>query len=253
MVSAGKGKRLRVRTRRLGDRIELEVSDDGPGIPGEIQHRIFEPFFTTKKEGKGTGLGLSLCYGIVREHGGNIRVQSRPGGGATFVVELPVLEGGEEAGGVTPAAPGHAVPRLRILIVDDERSVQDFLTDVLGSKGHRIDTASDVPEAARKIQQGDYDVIISDVKMPNGSGGDVHEAAQRRSAALARRIVFMTGDEASDDTRRFLGQVGNESVAKPFRLEELEAAIARVIASRPDPPGASGAPSPEREQAATRL
>jgi signal transduction histidine kinase/ActR/RegA family two-component response regulator len=249
MISAGRGKRLRVRTRRRGDRIELEVEDDGPGIPREIQHRIFEPFFTTKTEGKGTGLGLSLCYGIVKEHGGSIKVHSLPGSGATFVVELPVLEGGGEAVGGAPAVRSLAAPPLRILIVDDELGVQNFLADVLGSRGHKVDTASDVPEAARKIHHRDYDVILSDMKMPSGSGGDVHESARRRSADLARRIVFMTGDEASDDTRRFLAQVGNETVGKPFRLEELDAAIARVTGGRP---GSPGLPAPPREGAAAR-
>src|SRR5436309_11821519 len=123
MLEAGRGGKIRFVTRQVGERIEARVSDDGPGIEGEIQARIFEPFFTTKKEGKGTGLGLSLCYGIVQEHGGTIRVESQPGKGATFIIELPILR---EPAPLRDAASGQVpapLPRLRILVIDDEPTV----------------------------------------------------------------------------------------------------------------------------------
>lgn len=156
------------------------------------------------------------------------------------------MEGGEQAADAAPAGRALAAPRLRVLIIDDEQGVQNFLADVLGSRGHRIDSASDVPEAVRKIQEGDYNAILSDVEMPGGSGGDVLEAARRRSPELARRIVFMTGDEASDDTRRFLGRVGNVSVSKPFRLEQSRPRSRGRRAASPPPPAPCrvGASSP---------
>jgi signal transduction histidine kinase/CheY-like chemotaxis protein len=229
MGESGRGGRIHVSTRAAGDRLELRVSDTGPGIPPEIQDRIFEPFFTTKKEGKGTGLGLSLCYGIVQEHGGTIAIENGPEKGATFLVRLPVLE-------EPPALPlgnaegpaGKPASGLRLLVIDDEPSIQNFLVDLLRSRGHAVDTASDVPEAIRKIERNGHDVIISDMKMPRGTGKDIYAAAARRSPLLARRIIFTTGDGASAATQQFVRETGNEVLLKPCRIEEIEQAIARA-------------------------
>src|SRR5206468_11799573 len=125
-------------------RIELRVSDGGPGIPPEIQDHNFEPFFTTKKEGSGTGLGLSLCYGIVEEHGGKIRVESQPGEGTTFIVDLPITRERLADSPHEKRSSPRRVPRMKVLVVDDEQSVRDFLVDLLTSSGHSVDKASDV-------------------------------------------------------------------------------------------------------------
>jgi signal transduction histidine kinase/CheY-like chemotaxis protein len=228
MLDAGRRGTIRLATRVVEGRIEARVSDDGPGVPPEIQSRIFEPFFTTKKEGKGTGLGLSLCYGILHEHGANIRVESEPGAGATFVVELPLVQGGSTASESIRASSPDATPSLRILVIDDEPAVQDFLVDLMRSRGHQVDTASDVPEALAKIAADGHDLIISDMKMPHGSGKDIYKAVVDRSPRLARRIVFTTGDGAGMETQRFLQEAGNEIVLKPFQIEDLEKAIARA-------------------------
>ncbi len=113
-------------------------------------------------------------------------------------------------------------------MIDDEPTVQDFLVELIRSKGHRVDTASDVPEALQKIAADGHDLIISDMKMPHGSGKDIYKAVVDRSPRLARRIVFTTGDGASAETRRFLQEAGNEIVLKPFNAEEIESAIARA-------------------------
>jgi CheY-like chemotaxis protein/anti-sigma regulatory factor (Ser/Thr protein kinase) len=226
MVEAGHGGALRVMTRRAGDRIEASISDDGPGVPPEIQSRIFEPFFTTKKEGKGTGLGLSLCHGIIQDHGGTIRVESRPGEGACFIIELPIVQDTAIAGDRESPGLSRPAPSLRILVIDDELALQDFLVDLLRSRGHRVDTASDVPEALKKIAANGHELIISDMKMPHGTGKDIYKAVLDRSPRLARRIVFTTGDGASAETKRFLEETGNEIVLKPFKIEEIERAIA---------------------------
>ncbi len=229
MVGTGRGGMLRLTTRAADGRIEVRVSDDGPGIPEEIQDRIFEPFFTTKKEGVGTGLGLSLCFGIVQQHGGAIRVESRPGAGTTFVIDLPIIA---DAASPEQAAPGEAprpTGRLRILVIEDEPTVQDLLVDFLTARGHAVDTASDVPEALRKIGQKGLDLVISDMKMPHGSGKDVYRALVSGLPNLAQRIIFTTGDGANAETRTFLEEARAQVVLKPFRLEELEAAIARAL------------------------
>ncbi len=227
LAERGRGGRIRVATRRRGDFLELVAEDDGPGIPEEIQARIFEPFFTTKREDRGTGLGLSLCHGIVQEHGGSIRVESRPGQGATFFVTLPILEGSDGAAGRDAGA--IAAPRsgLRILVVDDETAIQEFLCDLLRGRGHVVEVASDVPEAVRRIASEElYDVIISDMKMPHGTGEDILAAAMRRSPDLARRIVFTTGDGASGRAERLSREKGVPVLLKPCRIEEIDRAIA---------------------------
>ena len=226
IVEVKRGGTLRLTTRQAGDRIECRISDDGPGVPPEIAERIFEPFFTTKKEGKGTGLGLSLCYGIIQEHGGSIRVEGRPGQGATFVIDLPLLGNPETARPETPAAETPALTSLRILVIDDETSIQDLLVELLRNQGHQVDTASDVPEALQKIASNGHDLIISDMKMPNGTGRDIYRAVLQKNARMARRILVTTGDGASAEIKKFLTEAGNEILFKPFKLEDLAKAIA---------------------------
>jgi len=205
------------------------VSDTGPGIPPELQNRIFEPFFTTKKEGKGTGLGLSLCYGIIQEHGGEIQVTSEPGKGATFFLHLPIVEGLSTAQEAPTSTLPASTKGLRILVIDDEPMVQALLVDLLTAKGHRVDTASDVPDALKKIAADGHDVIISDMKMPHGTGRDIYTAVVTRSPRLARRIVFTTGDGASAETQRFVREAGNEVLLKPCKIEDIDSAIARAM------------------------
>src|SRR5205814_3505326 len=121
--------------------VRVEIADTGPGIPQEIQARIFEPFFTTKSEGEGTGLGLALTRGIIEGHGGAIRVESRPGDGARFHIELPVGTApliGEAPGPLDEAPP---VPGKTILVVDDEPGVASILAEALTRDGYMVDTA----------------------------------------------------------------------------------------------------------------
>jgi signal transduction histidine kinase len=226
IVEVKRGGTLRLTTRQAGDRIECRIADDGPGVPPEIAERIFEPFFTTKKEGKGTGLGLSLCYGIIQEHGGSIRVECGPGQGATFVIDLPLLGNPETALPDTTDTVPAAVSSLRILVIDDETSIQDLLVELLRTQGHQVDTASDVPEALQKIASNGHDLIISDMKMPHGTGRDIYRAVLQKNARMARRIVFTTGDGASAEIKKFLTEAGNEILFKPFKLEDLAKAIA---------------------------
>ncbi len=229
IAETGRGGTIRLATRPVNGRIELRISDDGPGVPAEVQERIFEPFFTTKKEGKGTGLGLSLCYGIIQEHGGTIRVESRIGEGATFVIELPILREAPAAIEEIQAGATRQVPPLRVLVVDDEQSMLEFMVELLKLRGHRVDTAEDVPQALRKIADSRHDLIITDVVMPHGTGLDIYRAAYERMPRLARRIVFMTGHAADEETVRFLSETGNELILKPFEIEEIEGAIARAV------------------------
>jgi PAS domain S-box-containing protein len=214
-------------------RVRLDVADTGPGIAPEVQARLFEPFFTTKPPGQGTGLGLSLCRGIVEEHGGEIRVESAPGRGAAFQVELPVTQVRAAA---TPT-PSRSSPReCRILVVDDEPTITSVLADMLGLDGHVVDTASTGRAALDRLRERSYDLILSDLRMPELDGPGFYREAEHRHPGVSRRFVFLTGDVLNDTLRRFLEETGVPSVSKPFTLAEIRQAIRQVL------PSAGGAP-----------
>src|SRR5881296_3565894 len=164
--------RIWITARRVGDTIAVSVTDSGPGMTEELAARVFEPFFTTKREGKGTGLGLSICQGIMKEHGGRLTLEAKPGAGATFIVELP---------GTTPPAaeperaaePGAPARKLRVLVVDDEPHILHYMSATLESWGHTVEVASDGHYALERALVGAFDVIICDLRMPHLGGRDM--------------------------------------------------------------------------------
>jgi signal transduction histidine kinase/CheY-like chemotaxis protein len=208
------------------DSVVLEVSDDGPGVPAEAQGKIFDPFFTTKEVGKGTGLGLTVAYAIVQEHGGRIRVSSREQGGAAFVVELPVSGVAEAPKPRRQAAPSmEAVRGASVLLVEDERALATAVAEALTDAGLKVDCAGDGEEALAHVRQKTYDVIICDLKMPRVDGKMLYRAMAAATPALARRVIFVTGDVAGTDAERFLEESGCRWLAKPFRLADLLRAV----------------------------
>jgi PAS domain S-box-containing protein len=226
----GRG-RLIIRTERDADRIRIRFIDDGPGIPEDKIGKIFDPFFTTKEPGRGTGLGLSLSYGIVSEHEGTIAAASMPGEGTEFTVELPIREPSEDREGTTPEGEGPGTaPRSRILVVDDEEVILDLLSSILESGGHRVDTARNGRLALEKLRRGHYDLIISDLKMPDIGGQGLWESVRAFDPDLSRRMIFSTGDTVNPSTQAFFKKTGSHYLSKPFRLEEIERTIQRVLA-----------------------
>jgi len=209
-------------------RIVFTVADTGAGIPPEIQGRIFEPFFTTKPPGQGTGLGLSLCRGIVESHGGTIKVESRPGQGATFVVDLPAPPPPPDAHQARgPAARPHVTGKT-LLVVDDDPDVADVIAEMLAADGHRVDRAPNGAVALELLATRTYDAILSDIRMPELDGTALYREVERRHPDLARRFIFLTGDTLSAETSAFLEQHRAPSVTKPFSLEEVRPVIDRI-------------------------
>src|SRR5207237_5324328 len=151
----------------------LEINDDGPGIPDEMQPKIFDPFFTTKEAGKGTGLGLTVAYAIVQEHGGRIRLESHPGRGASFYVELPVsgakLPAAPPARGRLPA-PAGIVAGGAILVGEDEAQLASAVVEALRDAGYLVQHAADGEEALEKVKAEPFDLVICDLKMPRLDG-----------------------------------------------------------------------------------
>ncbi|MCH8993793.1 MAG: response regulator [Chloroflexi bacterium] len=229
---AGHGRgTLKVRSRREKDVVCLTFQDDGPGLDQETLRRIFDPFFTTKDTGEGTGLGLTLSYGIIDEHGGRIWAESQPGRGATFTIELPIVQGVGQPAGPEEAAPEPAITGRSILVVDDEESIQRLLGSILELDGHRVDTARNGREALKRIERQHYDMIITDIKMPDMDGRELYQRLLELDRDLAERTVFITGDTVSPDTRTFLEQVDNPCLAKPFRVRDVRETIDQILSA----------------------
>ncbi len=213
----------------------LKSSDDGPGIAENYLPKIFDPFFTTKEVGKGTGLGLSLSYGMIKEHGGNIFARSNLGAGATFVIELPVITHLQHESRPTPDLTPQAlqfeklVRGKRILVVDDEKYILEFFVEIFQTLPLQVDTAGNGRAAMQKIQVGEYDLIISDFKMPQMSGRDLFNWIKENRPHLASRIIFVTGDTVSADTRSFFEDNKNRFLAKPFKIEEVKEVIQQAL------------------------
>ncbi len=220
-----------VRTRADEGEARLEIADSGPGIPAEIRGKIFDPFFTTKPEGVGTGLGLSICYGIAREHGGRLWVESEPGHGALFGVTLPRDPREESRPQPKPPHVAPAAGALAVLVLDDEIALRNALLRFLERRGIHGVGVSDGAEALRVLQQRRFDVIISDVRMPGMSGREFLERLQRDRPELVARVVFSTGDTFAPDTAALLKESGVPTVTKPFDFAMLERMI-REVATR---------------------
>jgi signal transduction histidine kinase len=216
--------------------IRIGIQDSGPGIAPENLSRIFDPFFTTKEVGKGTGLGLSLCYGLVKEHGGNITVTSPPGGGAVFTVELPATDdiGAADAG--TPVSSGTDNAQegagKKILLVDDEEILLEMIRDGLQRHGYEIITANSGEAALRELHTQKIDVICCDIKMPGLNGRQLFDWLRAGRPEFARRIIFMTGDIINESLQLFLEQERLTCLNKPFAIGDLRRAIQSLLAGK---------------------
>jgi len=229
-------------------RITLAVADTGPGVPPEIRSRLFEPFFTTKPVGLGTGLGLSICLGIIERHGGTIRVEDRTDGerGATFVIELPVGAEVDTPTTVAPPGPADRIEGKSVLVVDDDPGVGEVLTEILAVDRHHVELVENGAVALRRLAEASYDVILSDVRMPELDGRGLYEALKGRQPHLVERLVFVTGDSLDAGTLAFLDQTEVPLLHKPFiigaLLETVQSVLRRGGPRRPPsrlPPGSS--------------
>ena len=227
--------RIKITTEVCGPNVRITIQDNGPGIPEENLRRIFDPFFTTKEVGKGTGLGLSLCYGIIKEHGGSITPVSRPGEGATFIIELPIARDAIGAAAISPPPesnlpdPGEGAGR-KVLVIDDEESILQMVREVLTGSGYHVHTMADGETALRELKDNRYDAILCDWKMPGLNGRQIYERLHAANPEYCRRVIFITGDVINEPMRKFLEQEKRPCLAKPFALAELRKLLKSVLA-----------------------
>ena len=222
-----------------GEYVEIEVADTGVGMSKEVQSKIFDPFFTTKPVGQGTGLGLATVYGIVKQTGGFITVDSEVGRGTAFKIYLPRMR--VEAGAAAaveiqaPAAPRDVTGQDTILLVEDEEAVRSFAARALRMRGYNVLEASGGEEALEIVKAGKTEIhlLITDVVMPNMDGPTMVRHVKEPKPDLA--VIFMSGyaeeafrrnDEKAEDVH-FL--------PKPFGLKQLAAKVKEVLSSQPAP------------------
>jgi two-component system NtrC family sensor kinase len=222
----GRG-RLTVRTHSTAAVVRLVVEDDGPGIPPALMARIFEAFYTTKGE-HGTGLGLAISRELIHRHHGRIWATSREGAGTTMTIELP-RPGDPTASAVAEVtAASLAAGERTILVVDDEPEFGELLAELLRRRGYQTEYVESAAAALLRLQERDFDVILTDLRMPSMSGEDLWHTLRRERPALARRTVFMTGYYAARETAAIVEAIEQPCLTKPFRASELDELLASL-------------------------
>jgi two-component system, cell cycle sensor histidine kinase and response regulator CckA len=210
-----------------GSYATLRVKDSGHGMSEETQERMFEPFFTTKSPTLGTGLGLATVYGIVKQHGGHIVVESAPGKGSSFSVYFPMSS--EVVSSHERVAPKVARKHARLLLVDDDEAVRNVIATILRRAGHAVTVASSAEEAlaaAAGLLDG-LDLLVTDVVMPGMSGVELARVLQGRSTTL--KVLLFSGYPGRDG--QLSGQPSVDYLAKPVAPKELLDRIDQLLGS----------------------
>jgi CheY-like chemotaxis protein len=213
------------------DWLELRVSDSGSGMDAETKARIFEPFFTTKPAGRGTGLGLATVFGIVKQAGGFLEVESEVGVGTSFCIFIPVPEGPIAAAvEVAIAAPTLSLGGETVLLVEDEDEIRELATIMLEGKGYKVIGAPDAEEAIILAEKhGDnIKALITDVVMPRINGVQLAEILVKKMPNL--RILFVSGHCRESVSPEALSANHAEYLQKPYRSDSLIAAVQQVLA-----------------------
>jgi PAS domain S-box-containing protein len=212
-----------------GDYIVMTVTDTGIGMTREILSHIFEPFFTTKERGKGTGLGLSMAYGIIKQSGGHILVESAPQQGSRFQIYLPRVAQTEVSAEVAASVPPDGQAGGTILLVEDEPGVRHVVERMLALKGYTVLSANDGQEALQvgRDHVGPIHLLLTDVAMPVMGG---RELAERLAPAHPEmRVLFMSGHTEDGMVRRGVRESVINFIQKPFRAEQLLAKVRKLL------------------------
>lgn len=212
-------------------RAVIEVHDNGQGIPAHLLDRVFDPFFTTKPVGTGTGLGLYICHNIISGMGGQIVVESAEGRGTCVRVVLTPAPAGATATSAPPPRVPTAKVRARVLVVDDEPSVGTALGRVLGD--HDVTVLTSARDGLALLAAGErFDLILSDLMMPDMSGMELHEQVVLRFPEVAATMVFLSGGAFTPAGAAFLERVTNPHIEKPFDAAQVRDLVTRLLENR---------------------
>ena len=227
---AGVGDRIDVVTAlvRSGRFIQIAVSDNGPGIPEKMRPRVFEPFFTTKDVGDGTGIGLALCHRIVLSHGGRIWLDDDHRQGARFCIRLPVGDAALDTT-VQNQLPAKEARPNSVLVVDDEADVAELIAEILGKDGFNVDIASSGAEALIHLTKNDYDIILSDLNMPEMDGAALFDALAADFPEFVARTGFITGDTMGVASQKMLRVSQRPFMEKPVTPSELRRLVQELL------------------------
>ncbi len=210
-----------------GPYLKVSIEDTGEGMSREVREKIFEPFFTTKEEGKGTGMGLSMVYGTVKEHRGNITVQSTPGQGTVFNLYFPVEKSTEQKA----SRKGNSEPSLgsySIAVVDDETMIRDFLRISLKDRGHRVSLFKNGLSFLESLDRGEgFDLVILDMIMPEMSGVECYRELKKRESGI--RVLLSSGYSRKEDVREIMKNDRVLYLQKPYSIQDLIKAIQELM------------------------
>ncbi len=235
--------RLAISIAREGDKIGVTFADDGPGIPADIIGKIFDPFFTTKRPGGGSGLGLTISLAVIKEHGGTIDVESKPGEGAVVRVMLPAAA--EKVATPEPAAPaaksapastqrgglsGHSA-----LVVDDEEGIREIVQEGLSGQGMKVHAVESSEAALAWLAANKVEIVVCDFNLPKMNGEKLFEELHRRLRFAAPQFVFMTGELVSSSVAERYQEMGARVLQKPFALSALAALITQLLEPHSSP------------------
>lgn len=227
------GGEIRVTTEQRESWAEICIHDTGVGIRPEDMGRIFDPFFTTKGI-LHSGLGLSTSYNIIQRHGGEILVRSTPGEETRFILLLPLADSTEERPAQLPETqedvPPSSFPRARILIIEDEQALRGILRSMLEEMGHQVEEASGGREGIERFQEGEFDLVITDLGMPGMTGWEVAEAVRRTAPEVP--IIMITGWGMDLPKEVYERRGVTCLLSKPFDAKRLQKALHEVLTEK---------------------
>ncbi len=229
-------RKIEIAIKTQDSQIQIEVKDNGHGMPKDVQSCLFEPFFTTREVGKGSGLGLSFCHGLISGHGGNISVKSEKDAGTTFTILLPrkmpirSLEPRVENGKEKPWNES----LRKVLLIEDEDFVADFIAQVLSLHGFEVHAVNDGAKGYQALKERRYDVVLCDFRIPKMNGLEIFDKIQKEKGGLANRFILVTASISfgQDIEEESLKERGILYLAKPFTGEDLMKVIKPCLSEK---------------------